>query len=108
MIYERCETGALRLRTAQHPVGVEDAGSDQTGQFQGLGEHDRHAGPARHEPLETGRRGRAAVHVAHRRPVPDDGAGEDHLRRPGTGHPRTGITTPNSLEKTNFFNQFSS
>ena len=68
--------GALRLRTAQHSVGAADAGRVETGQPQGLGDGDRHARPARHEPLQAGRRGRAALPVAHRRPLPRHGPRE--------------------------------
>lgn len=54
-------SGPLRLRPQKHPLRAEDPGSDQARQSQGLRVHDRHEGPEGHEPLQAGRRGRAAL-----------------------------------------------
>lgn len=48
-----CRSGALRFRTAQHPVRSENVGSDETGQARGGGSHYCDASFERHELVQA-------------------------------------------------------
>jgi len=45
--------GSLRLRLAQHPVRVADAGHTEASACRRAGDDRRHASTSRHEPVQT-------------------------------------------------------
>ena len=84
------QAGALRLRSAEHPLRPAHPRRLQARQPAGLREHHRDARAPGHEPVQAGGRGRAALPLAHQRPLPGDRAGEGGLPGPGGGHLQPG------------------
>ncbi|KAI4469353.1 dynein heavy chain family protein [Holotrichia oblita] len=79
------ETGALRFRPEEYPVGVANVGRSETKPPHRYGGDHSHESAERHELEQIGRRGRAAVPVVDRGHVPRREAVDALVERPAEG-----------------------